>query len=45
MLLLSFMHMFGFKVLYGGQKMGILAVFLSNTNFPLRLTSNEYWIV
>ena len=45
MLLLGFVHKFGFKLLYGGQKMGTMTVFRPNNNFHLRFTNIEYWII
>ena len=44
MLLLGFLHMFGFKLTYGGQKMGTMTVFWSSNGFHLGFASNEYWI-
>ena len=44
MLLVGFMHRFGFKLVYGGQKMGIMTVFCPDINFHLGFTSNEYRI-
>ena len=45
MLVLGSMRRFGFELMYGGQKMGILTVSWPNNNYYLGFTSNEYWIV
>ena len=42
--LLGFMHMFGAKLMYGGQKMGTMTVFWPTSSFHFGFTSNKYWI-
>ena len=36
------MHRFGFKLMHGGQKMGIMTVFWLTTNFSLGFDDNKY---
>ena len=45
MFLLGFMYRFGFKLIYGGQKMGTMTVFWPTTIFHLGFISNKYWII
>ena len=40
MFFLGFMHKFGFKLMYGGQKMGNMTIFRPNFYFRLVFTSN-----
>ena len=39
------MRRFGFKLLYGGQKMGIMTVFWPTTIFRLGFINNKYLII
>ena len=45
MLLVGFMHRFGFKLVYGGQKMDVMTVFCPNIKFHLGFISIENRII
>ena len=45
MLILGFMHRFGFELMYGDQKLGILTVFWATTDFRLGFINDKYWII